>query len=181
MTDQGTQLMESSTEQMEIIDQIVHDAVAKVEGLDAHSQEISELVSVIHDIAEQTNLLALNAAIEAARAGEHGQGFAVVADEVRKLAEQSSNSVTNITEIVERIQTESSIVSDSLRDGYKEVEQGTSQITTTGKTFKEISTALIEMVNNTNKVSENLANVAANSQEMNSAIEDIAAISEESA
>src|SRR5690625_5747206 len=79
ITNEGSQLMNSSKGQMTKIDQIVQDAVQKVQGLDAHSQKISELVSVIKDIADQTNLLALNAAIEAARAGEHGKGFAVVA------------------------------------------------------------------------------------------------------
>src|SRR5690625_2663123 len=137
--------MNMSTKQMATIDQIVNDAVEKVEGLDQHSKEISELVSIIQDIAEQTNLLALNAAIEAARAGEHGQGVEVVADEVRKLAEESSNSVTNITEIVNRIQAESSIVANSLRDGYKEVELGSNHIKTTGETFKEISGAVTEV------------------------------------
>src|SRR5699024_1218312 len=112
LTEKGQELMTISNQQMQTIDEIVQDAVDKVEGLDRHSQEISELVSVIQDIAEQTNLLALNAAIEAARAGEHGQGFAVVADEVRKLAEESSNSVVHITEIVNRIQDESSNVAN---------------------------------------------------------------------
>src|SRR5690625_5923210 len=136
MTEEGSQLMEDSTKQMNAIDQIVQDAVDKVEGLDEHSQQISELVAVIQDIAEQTNLLALNAAIEAARAGEHGQGFAVVADEVRKLAEVSANPVTHITDIVNRIQSESNVVVESLRDGYKDVEEGTTQISTKEEDWK---------------------------------------------
>lgn len=67
MTHNGNELMDALAKQMGMIDQIVQDAVNKVEGLDKHSQKISELVLVIQGIAEQTNLLALNAAIEAAR------------------------------------------------------------------------------------------------------------------
>lgn len=181
ITEQGRDLMNTSTKQMDVVDNIVHDAVEKVEGLDAHSQEISKLVSVIQDIAEQTNLLALNAAIEAARAGEAGQGFSVVADEVRKLAEESADSVTDITEIVNRIQAESSMVASSLREGYQEVEEGTNHIMTTGETFSEIENAITDMGNNINRVSENLVDIVENSEELNSSIEDIAAISEESA
>lgn len=181
LTTEGSQLMDSSTKQMTAIDQVVHNAVEKVEGLDTHAQEISELVSVIQDIAAQTNLLALNAAIEAARAGEHGQGFAVVADEVRKLAEQSSASVTNITDIVNRIQSESGIVVESLRDGYKDVEEGTTQIVTTGKMFTGITSAVEDMVNNISAISDNIADIAASTQEMNGSIQEVAAISEESA
>lgn len=181
MTAKGSELMTSSTEQMAKIDQIVQGAVAKVGGLDKQSQEISKLVSVIQDIADQTNLLALNAAIEAARAGEHGKGFAIVADEVRKLAEQVSDSVTDITGFVTNIQNESSLVASSLKDGYKEVEQGTNQILTTGETFKEINVFISKMVENINFVSSNLAEIVANSQEMNGAVEEIASISEEAA
>src|SRR5690606_22846435 len=94
LTADGTNLMKASVNQMNRIDEIVSDAVNKVQGLDQQSSEISNLVSVIKDIADQTNLLSLNAAIEAARAGEHGQGFAVVAHEVRKLAEQVASSVS---------------------------------------------------------------------------------------
>src|SRR5690625_7406905 len=64
MTNKDNQLMDISTKQMGVIDGIVHQAVEKVEGLDVHAQEISELVAVIQDIASHTNLLALNAAIE---------------------------------------------------------------------------------------------------------------------
>nr|WP_138419540.1 HAMP domain-containing methyl-accepting chemotaxis protein [Aquibacillus sediminis] len=181
MTGDGAQLMEQSVKQMATIDQIVQDAVEKVNGLDAQSKQITKLVSVIKDIADQTNLLALNAAIEAARAGEHGKGFAVVADEVRKLAEQVGSSVSDITGIVGSIQQESSNVAESLLEGYQEVEKGSKQMDTTGKTFKEIESAVQEMVANIQTVTDNLSSMSANSQEMSASIQEIASVSEQSA
>lgn len=65
--------------------------------------KINELAKNIMDIAKQTSLLSLNASIEAARAGEQGRGFAVVADEIGKLADQSSETVGDITEIVNEV------------------------------------------------------------------------------
>ncbi|GIN58395.1 hypothetical protein J8TS2_27140 [Lederbergia ruris] len=181
MTENGTQLMDSSNQQMKKIDQIVHNAVQKVDGLDIKSQEIAKLVSVIEDIAAQTNLLALNAAIEAARAGEQGKGFAVVATEVKKLAEQVANSVGDITSFVEDILNETKIVKTSLNKGYEEVELGTKQINSTSETFAEINRTVMGMVDRIKVVSENLATITSISEKMNHSIGDIAAISEESA
>ncbi|WP_375089911.1 methyl-accepting chemotaxis protein [Peribacillus sp. RS7] len=181
LTKEGTTLMRSSVQQMEIIDGIVKNAVEQVKGLDSQSQEISQLVLVIKDISNQTNLLALNAAIEAARAGEHGKGFAVVAAEVRKLAEEVTHSVGDITDIVSAIQTGSKTVVHSLEDGYTQVDEGTKQITLTGRTFETINHSVGNIGMKIQHITDELKYISTNSKKINQAIEDIAAVSEESA
>ncbi|KIL46570.1 hypothetical protein KP77_26970 [Jeotgalibacillus alimentarius] len=177
----GSRMMESSVQQMMVIDQVMNEAVAKVKGLDEQTNEITKLVGVIRDIAEQTNLLALNAAIEAARAGEQGKGFAVVADEVRKLAEQVANSVNDITGFVTGIQNESQNVVGSLEKGYEEVNEGTRQIAMTGEKFNEINGSIHEMIQMVDRITGNLADISRSSQTMNASVQEIASISEESA
>lgn len=66
-------------------------------------EKINELTEVIMRISSQTSLLALNASIEAARAGEAGKGFAVVATEIGNLANQTSETVANINNIVAEV------------------------------------------------------------------------------
>lgn len=70
-------------------------------GLDDRASEIAGIVSFINDISKQVHLLALNASIEAARAGEAGRGFSVVADEVSRLADRISQSVKDISLLVQ--------------------------------------------------------------------------------
>lgn len=66
--------------------------------------KVQELADSIKDIAEQTSLLSLNASIEAARAGEAGKGFVVVAGEIGNLATMSTETVNNITLVVDEVQ-----------------------------------------------------------------------------
>lgn len=181
MTIEGQTLMTQSTDQMNVIYEIIRDAVDQVHVLNTESEKISELVEVIQGIAEQTNLLALNAAIEAARAGEQGQGFAVVADEVRTLAEGVSHSVTDITGIVSSIQSQSNDVTASLETGYEEVAQGTNRVVETGETFGQITTAIEDVVRNIQEMAGHLNNMTTETSQMSRSVQEIAAISEESA
>ena len=180
MTQAGSGLMNESTAQMTNLDQIVKESVQKVNDLQQQSHEISKLVYIIKDVADQTNLLALNAAIEAARAGEHGKGFSVVAEEVRKLAEQTANSVTEITNIVQAIQGGFQLVTKSLEGVFSGVAQGKTQLESTADTFNGISLSVTEMVQNISSISTNLYDMASTSNELNRAIKEIASAAEES-
>ncbi|MCZ9870836.1 methyl-accepting chemotaxis protein [Brachyspira hyodysenteriae] len=79
---------------------IIEESVNKMDAVYESSSKIMDITKMIESIAFQTNILALNASVEAARAGEQGRGFAVVASEVINLAQNTQESVKNITSLI---------------------------------------------------------------------------------
>ncbi|MEJ2423553.1 MAG: methyl-accepting chemotaxis protein [Candidatus Thiodiazotropha sp.] len=101
----GKRVVLDMVEKIHQVAEEVDRATSVITGLGEHSQAIESVLDVIRGISEQTNLLALNAAIEAARAGEQGRGFAVVADEVRNLAARTYDSISEIQQMIEQLQS----------------------------------------------------------------------------
>ena len=75
-------------------------------AINESSNQMNTVVDVIHSISDQIALLSLNAAIEAARAGDAGKGFAVVADEISKLADQTGESLKEISQLINATEKE---------------------------------------------------------------------------
>jgi methyl-accepting chemotaxis protein len=97
---QASQLAVSASEVAVRGGNVVDQVVQTMQGINASSRKISDIIGVIDGIAFQTNILALNAAVEAARAGEQGRGFAVVASEVRSLAGRSAEAAKEIKNLI---------------------------------------------------------------------------------
>lgn len=101
---------------------------------------VGEIVDTVSNISKQTNLLALNASIEAARAGEAGRGFSVVAEEISKLAEDVKNAISQITGIMEGLNTEMEASSEGLQQSNSLLEKQTEDITSVNGMFENVLT-----------------------------------------
>jgi len=108
--------------------QVVGQVVHTMNGINAASRQIADIIGTIDGIAFQTNILALNAAVEAARAGEQGRGFAVVAGEVRSLAQRSAEAAKEIR----------GLITTSVR----RVDEGTALVNQAGQTMQEVEAAI---------------------------------------
>ena len=125
---EGLGVIGATTSSIEQLSAELTAAMQEVEGLASSSEQIGSVLEVIRSIAEQTNLLALNAAIEAARAGEAGRGFAVVADEVRNLAKRTQDSVEEIRQVIEGLQSGTREVVSSMHSSNRQAEGSVQQV-----------------------------------------------------
>lgn len=148
----GNAMVDKLESQMKFIAQSTNHMVDMIDELKVSSNEISSIINLVKQIAEQTNLLAINASIEAARAGIHGNGFAVVAQEVRKLAEQSKNSVLEITNLVQTSTDLTNQAVSTISDMKKSVTIGLESSIETQARFNKILHSIEKSTSNIQQV-----------------------------
>ncbi|GAS84891.1 methyl-accepting chemotaxis protein [Paenibacillus amylolyticus] len=152
-----------------------------VRELEDSAVRITTMTAYVSEIAKQTTMLSLNASIEAARAGEAGRGFAVVAGEVNKLAEQSAQSVKHIYAAVGEITASMDKVKNSVAQSmqlFGEQEQATSQ---TRESFSAIRGSVERISTGIRQLAEEMQHSNELSTQVQQAIENISAITEQSA
>ncbi|MFT8340252.1 methyl-accepting chemotaxis protein [Clostridium beijerinckii] len=196
----GKESVDITVSAMNDIENATKEVKNTISDLDILSNKIGDITSMISNIASQTNMLALNAAIEAARAGEQGKGFSVVAEEVRKLAEESDSAARNIERMLSDIKAKTDIAVKNISLTETKVNEGTlvandtenqinliiENMNTLISSIEEISTQAHSQAVLTESISENMNNilnnvqlVSANSQDINSNIEEQIAVTEE--
>ncbi len=132
--------------------EVVGQVVQTMQGINASSRKIADIISVIDGISFQTNILALNAAVEAARAGEQGRGFAVVASEVRLLAGRSAEAAKEIKSLINA--------------SVERVELGTQQVDQAGITMTEV-------VSNIRRLTDLMGEISTASSEQSSGVRQV--------
>ena len=177
----GGKLAHGTIDKMGELNEIIVRNSRMVEKLGQKSQQVGRAVEIITNIAEQTNLLSLNAAIEAARAGEQGRGFTVVAEEIKLLADGAGKATQEITTLVQEIQEETQAVLESMEKGAKEAQGSKDSIRQMETSLDEIIAVIEGVVENSKSITGLIAAQAQRYTKIVNGIQDINAVSEESA
>ena len=176
----GEQVIGQTVSDIQGIAMTVNQAAELIQGLEQHSQQISNVVVVIKEVADQTSLLALNAAIEAARAGEQGRGFAVVADEVRKLAERTSVSTHEIATTIETMRTGAENAAACMQGVVSKVALGVERAREANESIAQIGERSRQAVGMVEEIASSIKEQSAATNNIAMQIERIAQMSEES-
>jgi len=163
---QGEKVMQTTIHSITQMRGEIANTATVIRRLETDSGRIGKVLEVIRGIAEQTNLLALNAAIEAARAGEAGRGFAVVADEVRNLAQRTAESIIEINQIIQNVQTGAVDAAQAIESGQARSDESVEQVTRAGAMLERITLA-VEAIRDMNR------QIATAAEEQTSVAEDI--------
>ncbi|MCI8314541.1 MAG: methyl-accepting chemotaxis protein [Lachnospiraceae bacterium] len=151
-------------------------------------EQIHIAANLINEISDQTSLLALNASIEAARAGEAGRGFSVVADEIAKLANQSGESVEEISRTVIALQDNAEKSVTVMREINEAVEIQVNSLTETQHIMEKLHQELVNCFTSvhcidtmTQKIDGQRESVTSSLSVLNELAQDNASVAEQTA
>ncbi len=177
----GGRMVQETIQKMADLNETILGNSTLVHDLGEKSKQISRVVDIISGIAEQTNLLSLNAAIEAARAGEQGKGFAVVAEEIRALADGAGKASHEIEDLIQQIQDQTQATVTSMEKSAQEAEQSRGGIRVMGDALNDIIRVIEEVESQSRAITELVAHQTQRYNLIVNGIQDINAVSEESA
>lgn len=176
----GNSQMGELSQSINDVGDIIDNIVASMDELNHQSRQIGTILVTIQEIAKQTNLLALNAAIEAARAGEHGKGFAVVSGEVRKLAENSQRSSEEIEELIQRIVSQTTSLTEQVKQGQEAVKSSREAAVSSQGVFEMLNGLAVQVAAQAGQAEEKTAMIKKSSGDIVGEVESISSVSQQS-
>ena len=142
-------------------------------------RKIDKIIETISTVAIKTSMLAVNGAVEAARAGEYGKGFAVVSGDIQNLADEASENVDQIKDLVKNIQD----LAFRARTDLDEVASDTRHEVEKARHLLDdlvaIETMVVEIVEGNQEIQQSATEISTAVEQSKKGMEQIAAAAEE--
>jgi PAS domain S-box-containing protein len=180
LADDGMAAAETAADRMSTVADSSERNVTHVRDLQNRMDEVREMTDRIADIAEQTNMLALNASIEAARAGDGGgaDGFAVVATEIEGLADETKETVAEISTTLEDLGTDIEETATAIERSNQDVTAAAEAVADVRERLTELDEAVAETDEGVAQIADATDDQATHAQTTQGAVEDLVAQSE---
>lgn len=144
------EISKNNSENIDELDQTADKLQQASENSKTNLDKADEIVKFIKTVADQTKMLGLNAAIEAARADVKANGFNVVADEIRKLADETGESVKEISGFINNLNQSTENTKENIDKMNRKVESFT-------ENEEEMTAKLENVAEQINKMAANLS------------------------
>jgi len=134
----GQDLIENNVEAFRRIREQSRASIEKVQHFVSQSNQITQIFEAIQTIVAQTKMIALNASIEAADSGSTSRRFSVIAAQIRNLSDQSTALLSQVSRMVNVLQTSTMDMAHSIELEIQTIEDGVSHAEKIQTVFDEI-------------------------------------------
>lgn len=187
--DLGGKISELLAENKESVDQMVAGIntsletgranLTSIEEMEKLVRAIDKIIDTIATVAIKTSMLAVNGAVEAARASEYGKGFAVVSSDIQNLADEASENVDQIKDLVKAIQEQAARVRIDLSDVSDSALQEVEKAKQTTAELVAIETGIKDVLESNQSIQQASAEIATAVTQAKKGMEQIAAAAEQ--
>ena len=142
---QGNQEIEQSADSLRGVNTAMAEAANKVRQLNATSQQIHQVVTLLNEISLKTNFLAINASIESRQSSEEPQPFFRVASEIGQLTEQSMRATREIERITKGLQRDIKETFSMVNLCSAQVSDGAAEVETAHQSLRQVMAATTQI------------------------------------
>jgi len=187
--DLGEKIAELLTENKESVDEMIvgintaletgRENLCSIAEMEQLVRAIDKIIDTIATVAIKTSMLAVNGAVEAARASEYGKGFAVVSGDIQNLADEASDNVEQIKDLVKAIQEQAARVRADLSEVADNALQEVEKAKQTTAELVTIETDMLEVLEGNRAIQQASAEIATAVTQAKKGMEQIAAAAEQ--